>query len=161
MKHAAISDFIKLASGELDAARLSEVEVHLGQCQGCRAEQQQFMAAHEVLGEWTADASPRDVWAAVEKKLDQPVTIVRWRWRIVATWARVAAAIVLGVGLGHVIGRLSLPSSLTTNAPTAQVAELEAADGLMLHALESPASAGLFPAMMDMLKPDDGTEAKP
>ena len=37
MKHAIASDFIKLASGEFDAARLAGVREHIAQCEACRA----------------------------------------------------------------------------------------------------------------------------
>ena len=161
MKHADISDFIRLAGGELETAPRGEIEAHLARCDACRAEQRRFLAVQRSLGEWTVDAGPRDVWTAVEQKLDRSATIILPRWRTVAAWPRVAAAVVAGIGLGHVIGRLSLPSSPTTSAPAAQVAELEAADGLLLHALESPSPAGLFPTVLDMLDPVEGREAVP
>jgi anti-sigma factor RsiW len=159
MKHTTTSDFIKLAAGELDAAQRNEIERHLGECAACREEQRRFLDVHGTLGEWAVDAGAHDVWAPVEREVEHRATIVHKQWRTVASWSHVAAAVLVGIGLGYVIGRLGSTRSPGTNAPAAQIAELEATDGLLLHALESPSSAGLFPAVLEVLEPGKEVEA--
>lgn len=155
MKHVSQTNLIKLAAGELPPEQRREVESHLASCRVCRTAAQQHAVVRDLLGDWAVDAGSRDVWSAIEPKLDEP-RIIRPAWGRVYRLGRVAAVVVLGVGLGYGAGRLmgARPSAPKPTLPVANADEALAKLGF--DAIESPSATGLFLAIV----PDETSAAE-
>ena len=162
MQHIGPIDFIRLASGELPDARRREVEAHLGACEVCRQKYAGFVSVWTMLGAWTVDAGARDQRAAVARKLDARRSVVAPRsWRRAAPVWRIAAALVIGVGLGHLVGRLTWSSPATIEVAALDGAEQQAVEELGLQAMEWPSAAGLFPTVLELIDAPAGEEGRP
>lgn len=162
MQHIGPSDFIRLVSGELPDARRREVETHLGACAACRREHAGFASVQTALGSWKVNTRSRDLRAAVGQKLDVRRSVAPPRsWRRLASAWRIAAALLIGVGLGHGVGRLTWSSLPTIEVAEWDGVEQQAVEELGLHAMEWPSSAGLFPTVLELIDAPAGEEARP
>jgi anti-sigma factor RsiW len=162
MRHVSPEDRVRLASGELSDERRREIEAHLDGCAECRRSQAELAAVRDLLGEWKVDAGPRDMWPAIERRLEDRARVtLRPHWRAAGWLLRIAAAIVLGVGLGHLAGRATLPGGAPRQLASAEEAERQASEGLGLHAIEWPSAAGLFPTVLDLMDAPQGGESRP
>jgi hypothetical protein len=137
------------------------IEAHLEACESCRALYDELAADRRLLGEWDVDAFGRDLWPAIEDRLDEtrPV-LVRSPWSRAAPIMRVAAAIAIAVGLGHAAGRFSRPGVAPEEAWPAATEE-EVAATLGLHVFESPVPAGLYTAVFGVGDAGSGMEVTP
>jgi hypothetical protein len=162
MRHISAEDLVSFASGELSDERRQEVAAHLGVCDACRRSQAEFTGVCDLLGEWTVNTGARDLWPGIERKLDSgmPAFFSR-RWRRAGRILRIAAVLAIGVGLGHLVSRLTWPSDLPITVASLDASEQEATEELGLHAIEWPASAGLFPTVLELTNAPEGGEARP
>jgi anti-sigma factor RsiW len=162
MRHISAEDLVSFASGGLSDERRQEVAAHLGVCDACRRSQDELTAVRDLLGEWKVNVGTRDSWPAIEQRLDSGMpAILSPGWRRVGRILRIAAVLAIGVGLGHLVGRLAWPSDLPMVVASLDATEQEATEELGLHAIEWPASAGLFPTVLDLTNAPEGGEARP
>ncbi len=165
MKHVRKTDLIRLASGGFDDGERSDAEAHLEACEACRTALAEISAVRDLLDEWTVDAGSRDVWSSIEHRLDAPNVVRRRSWRRrVASASRIAAAILLGVGVGHAAGRLTWTADVAEPAPMIAVAtasDEQAAMELGLYVFDSPTPAGLFAMVHDLTNAAGGGEVTP
>ncbi len=165
MKHVSKPDLIRLASGELDGDERSEAVTHLANCKACRAPFEELSAEGSLLDEWTVEVGSRDVWSAIEQRLDQPGTIVRTsRSPRMLNASRIAAAILLAIGIGHTAGRLTWTANVAepVRLATAEPASGErAAEELGLYVFDSPTPAGLYAMVHDLTDATPGAEVTP
>ncbi len=154
MKHVSRPELIRLASGELDDGERSEAEAHVEACEACRTALAEVSALRDLLGEWTVDASSRDAWSSIEQRLDAPSTAgSRSRRRWVAGASRIAAAILLGAGVGHTAGRLAQTTDVAepiSMAAAETASDEQAAEELGLYVFDSPTPAGLYAMVHDL-----------
>ena len=162
MRHVSPEDLVRLVSGQLPDAERLEAETHLRGCEGCRRSRDNIAAVHALLGEWKVDAQARDLWPAVERGLDAGgPAILHPRWAPASRLLRIAAAVVIAVGLGHAIGRLTSSPAAPVSVASLEGAEVQAADELGLHVMEWPSAAGLFPTVLDLSNAPASGEARP
>lgn len=144
--HVSQTNLIKLAAGELPPAETREAERHVASCATCRQALAAQRRVHALLGEWTASASPRDAWPAIEQALDDRSAIrpaFSWTNRL----SRIAAVIVLGAGTGYGAGWLAKPHADRTTADRPAVSAEDALAAVGFEAIESPSATGLFGVM--------------
>ena len=167
MRHVREADLLAFASGELSDARHREIEAHVSACAACRRARAETASVQDLLGEWDVDAADRDAWPAIERRLGAAASArVPRRWHVVARMSRIAAAVMLGIGLGHAAGRLTwtggtLELAATMPASALSAIEHAAADELALYVLESPSSAGLFKTVLELTDASRGEEGAP
>lgn len=106
-----------------DEAR--QVAAHLLSCADCQARADQLADLWRLLGSWETPAPARDFTTDVLARIPRE-TPQRRRWE----YARIAAAIVLAVGLGHLAAR-----TLRTPVPPPPPDAAAAAENLGLDAL--------------------------
>ena len=140
---------------DLSSARLADdapVRAHLEACQECRRRYGEIRAVYDALGSWEVGAASADLWPAIEQRFGRPQSSLR---RPIYTWAipltRAAAAVLIGLGLGHGVARRWGPAS---PAVTPETKEVDAV--LALHILEGPSATGLS-LILDDLR-ETGTE---
>jgi anti-sigma factor RsiW len=153
---------MRLVAEELPDRLRPDLQAHLQTCDLCRAAHAEFSALRDLLGEWTVDVPSRDLLAAIEGRLDAPRPVfLRPQWRAVAKISRIAAAVLIGVGLGHLAGRLSWTTTPQGPVTVAQATEQEMAHELGLGVLESPTPAGLFTTVHDLTDASRTAEVSP
>jgi len=121
--HLSPSQVIAYVGSGLTPADRATCAAHLAACPACVAQVQSQQRLVDVLGDWSSPVgSDADVAAAVLTRLDASQTLQLRPWRLAAA-LRVAAAIVLGVGVGHFGSRwrAAPPTANPTPAPTLDV----------------------------------------
>ena len=106
MSHIADADLIELASGSLPPERRAAVEAHLAGCAPCRDRCEDAAHTWRLLGEWRAPERQRDLAPAVVEaaRREQAAARAASGWRRAR---RMAAAVLLSIGIGHAAGRLA------------------------------------------------------
>lgn len=159
MDHLTEWDLIELAAGQLSGQEQLRARNHLASCLACRTRYDQIAQAWEALGQWNVPAGTIDVWASLQGRLPATSPAVQLRSKASAwLWCgRVAAAVLVGVGAGHVLGRWSLPKVPVT---VAQVSPVEPAvdEGMVarwlyLTSLDTRTPAGIAEAMLRIPEP--------
>ncbi|MCP4590903.1 MAG: hypothetical protein GY842_09165 [bacterium] len=109
---------LRLLGGELDADGSRDLQGHLEVCPDCRAAHKDWGASWDALGEWELTESDIDfsgpVLAEVDAELRRsvPAARLRLRWNVLRrTAASIAAAVLLGVGAGHLVPVRSTPEA--------------------------------------------------
>lgn len=121
MSHPTERQLVEFVTRRLDPKDAGGLTLHLAGCSGCRIRAERLAALYPVLGAWEAPPPPRDFEHAILAAVDEEQrTHLRWR-----EYARVAAAVILALGLGHVAARsfratstLPPPADATTAAQT-------------------------------------------
>ncbi|MBI5865677.1 MAG: hypothetical protein HZB38_14440 [Planctomycetes bacterium] len=151
MKHVRDIDLIELSSGR---AVEDGVREHLERCDDCRLRLEQFRRAHDGLGAWKIESE--DLWPIVAQALDRRRPRGR-RWFYFAGLApmRAAAAVLLGLGMGHVAARVWRPA-----APIASASEQDLDSILALYSVENPSPAGLA-SLFEETPGSDAAEESP
>lgn len=156
MEHVRQTELIQLAANEIADPRRAEVERHLAECPDCQALHAQQAAVWRALGEWTPNVGQRDLVARVESKLAQPPVGLRLPWSSAGRVSRVAAAIVVGVGVGYGAGRTWQPTRPGPLPAVSAEVEQAATKALGVQYLEDPSPAGLYAALPDTPVQFDG-----
>lgn len=73
------------------------VQEHLQQCESCRSHLEGLRQTWDVLGQWTVEQRQVDLTDRILKQAKAGRTIYLWQPR---TLLRIAAAIIVGVGIG-------------------------------------------------------------
>lgn len=156
MSHPSELDLIELAAEHLPEQARRQTEAHLTECETCRRLAAEIAAVHSGLAAWTPQADSPDAWPKIEHLLSAPRPIlVHPAWRR-ASWAiRVAAALLIGIGLGHVAGRLTRPLAAPATLADAESTDAAAAGELSLHVFESTSPAGLFSIYSELMVGED------
>jgi anti-sigma factor RsiW len=108
--HVSPNQVVRFVAGELSADERGVLQAHLAACRACRAQVEAQQALHETLGDWVAEPAGLEVTEATLRLVDAAAALppqgsgASQRSRLVAA-LRVAAAVGLGVGLGHATGR--------------------------------------------------------
>jgi anti-sigma factor RsiW len=103
--HISPSEAIRYVGGELPPAEQAGLERHVAECPVCRACVEEQRELFALLGAWQVRPRTADQAAAVLDRLDAATEGGTRRLNVPAV-LRVAAAVVLGVGLGYAGGRL-------------------------------------------------------
>jgi hypothetical protein len=148
MNHVRDTDAIRLAAGELPANEAREIRSHLARCEACRRRAEEQATLWREIGLWSPEAPVCDVSIAAGPAASQPTTPHR-PWSFAAGISRIAAAVLLGVGVGYAVGRWNVSPS-GQPAPAAQAdSPAPTDDELGLPFLESPSPAGLYATLLD------------
>jgi len=149
MEHVRQTELIQLVAGELATPRRAEVERHLADCAVCRALYAEQQAVWQALEPWQAQGAERDLLAGIAAKLDAPAVVLRSPWSTAGRLARVAAAIVIGVGVGYGAARQG-PGTHSVAVPVAaEDVEQAATEALGIRYFED-LPTGLFGALDDL-----------
>jgi len=95
MEH--LSDRQLLDTLRQDAPAQPAVQEHLKHCESCRSRLHDFQQTWDVLGRWTVEQRQVDLTEGILKRARAGRTIYLWQPR---TLLRIAAAIIVGVGIG-------------------------------------------------------------
>ena len=148
MSHVSVTNLIKLAAGELPEDQRRTIEEHIASCSACRAAFEEHRALRDVLGQWQVTAETSDMWPGVDRRLDnRRLTIIRPVW---ATVGRIAAAVVLGVGVGYVGGRMATHTGTPQQPVAAAVSDEDALSAIAFEFIESPSATGLVPTVLGL-----------
>ena len=123
MKHIYDSEIYQYVSGELPEVKVQQIHQHMAECEACQSRYQDAVALWDTLGRWQVDSSGHQITDRIEalavktepdlgENLTRTIPFVR----SFGTMFRVAAAIIIAIGGGHLLGRYSLP--LSTPVPS-------------------------------------------
>lgn len=76
---------------------------HLDACDACRQRWRSLQESWDTLGKWTVDVPKIDLTDRILGRARPVQTVYLWQPQ---AWVRIAASIVIGVGLGALMGRL-------------------------------------------------------
>jgi len=126
MRHIDDSEIYKYVSGELPEAKVRQIRRHVAECEDCQSRYQDAAALWDTLGSWQIDSSGHQIAGRIEAiaaKTEYERRESRTRTipfiRSFASALRIAAAIIIAIGGGHMLGRYSLPR----NKPVASVTQ--------------------------------------
>lgn len=80
---------------------------HLDTCQRCREHWRELQESWQIVGRWTVDGSGIDLTDRILSQVDVESNIRLWQVRALI---RIAASVIIGVGLGALIGRTGTPA---------------------------------------------------
>lgn len=148
MRHLRDIQLIELASGrtpgEADARR------HLESCAECRRRYERFRGTHDALGLSNVVPATPDLWTAVERRIDHPrPTALSTAWASAQPLLRVAAALLLGFGLGYGTAR-----AWRTEATPADIRIDDVDQALGLHVLARASPIELARTLSELAQPE-------
>ena len=114
MKHISEIEFLHYVGGKLAAQESEQVRRHIAECSDCASRHQQTRQMWHTLGKWQVDSSAHQIAGRVEALAAERQSQHRPVHKVFAAF-RIAAAIILAIGGGHLLARFSAPS----NEPTA------------------------------------------
>ena len=122
MEHISEIKLLDYVAGKLAGAETEQVRRHIAECSDCASRHQQTRQMWDTLGAWQVDSSAHQIADRIEalaveskpqRRPERKVSIP-FRSSVLAAF-RIAAAIILAIGGGHLLGRFSAAS----NEPTA------------------------------------------
>jgi anti-sigma factor RsiW len=126
MGHINDSQIYQYVSGQLPEAEVQRIRRHIADCEVCQSRYQESLALWDTLGQWQVDSSGHQIADRIEAlaaKTESDPGENRTRtipfMRYFASVLRIAAAIIIAVSGGHLLGRYSLSRS----APGPSVAQ--------------------------------------
>jgi hypothetical protein len=127
MEHINDIEFMEFISGRLTSIRNDEVKKHIAACKKCLDHQQELMQLWNKLGQWDVSAAGHDISSRVIADVKKTQYRQKLQPHIVKSdfWVdilRVAALIVIAVGIGQKLGTIStgqkeVPSVLSQVEP--------------------------------------------
>lgn len=121
MEHISENKLLDYVAGKLADSESESVRRHMAQCPDCESRHHQTLDTWNLLGTWQVDTSAHQVADRLAVLVRQNETCGRppikaaIPWRVSMQGAlRIAAAILIAAGAGHVLGRLTTAS----NEPT-------------------------------------------
>ena len=126
MKHVNDIELIEYVAGKLTASRNEEVREHMAACEECSDRERKAIELWNTLGQWNVDTTGHDVAGRItaiaeeaERKQKQGEKNHVLRVRFLPVVLRVAASIIIAIGVGHKLGKYSV----TGNIPRAAALE--------------------------------------
>jgi len=120
MKHVNEIELIEYVAGKLNALGNEKVREHLEACKECSVRWRKEVEVWNTLGQWSVDTAGHDVAGRItalaeeaerEQKQGEKTHVLRVG--LLPVVLRVAASIIIAVGVGHKLGKYSV----TGNAP--------------------------------------------
>jgi anti-sigma factor RsiW len=121
MEHISEIRLLDYVAGRLPGAESELVRRHIAECADCASRHQQTLETWETLGKWQVDSSAHQIADRIEalsaeskhQRRPEPRVFFPLRSSVLAA-IRVAAAIILAVGGGHLLGRFTAASNQQT-----------------------------------------------
>ncbi len=137
MKHVDEIVLMEYIAGNLTASRDGEVKEHLAMCEECSERRREAAEMWKALGQWDVDTTDHDVVGRItvlaenagrEQRQSEKTHILRVRFLPVVL--RVAASVIIAVGVGHRLGKYSVTGKMEPVAVSKNGPEYLAAFGL-------------------------------
>jgi anti-sigma factor RsiW len=126
MKHVNEIELIEYVAGKLNALGNEKVREHLEACKECSVRWRKAVEAWDTLGQWSVDTADHDVAERItaiaeeeERGRKQYRTARGLQIGFLPAVLRVAASIIIAVGVGHKLGKYSI----TGNVPKAAASQ--------------------------------------
>ncbi len=126
MKHVNDIELIEYVAGKLTASRNEEVREHMAACKECSDRWREAVEVWNALGQWSVDTADHDVTQRItaiaeeeERSRKQHKNARDLQIGFLSTMVRVAASIIIAVGVGHPLGKYSVRG----NTPRAAASE--------------------------------------
>ena len=137
MKHVNDIEMIEYVAGKLTASRNEEVREHMAACEECSDRWRKAVEVWNALGKWSVDTAEHDVTERItaiaeeeERGRKQHKNARELQIGFLPTMVRVAASIIIAVGVGHKLGKYSVTGSTPKTAASENRPEYLAALGL-------------------------------
>lgn len=150
MRHADDRDLLALIAGHLPEERRGQVERHVADCAECRGRLEGMRQVHQLLGKWEVTTAGSDLAPAVvaaARREAQAAAAPAWR-RHAPALLRLAAALVLGAGVGHLGARAVRPAGEGVPGVGSEVDATAVAQALSLSVFEEASPAGLAESLL-------------
>ncbi len=129
MKHINDIELMEYVAGNLTESRNGEIRSHLAACEECSARRREAAEMWNALGQWNVDTAGHDVTAGItalaqsggrEQGRGEKTRLLRPGFLPVVL--RVAASVIIAVGVGHRLGKYSVigktePVAVSKNGP--------------------------------------------
>jgi anti-sigma factor RsiW len=126
MKHVNDIELIEYVAGKLTASRNEEVREHMAACKECSDRWREAVEVWNALGQWSVDTADHDVMQRItalteeaERGQKQHKIARDLQIGFLSTMVRVAASIIIAIGVGHQLGKYSVRG----NTPRAVASE--------------------------------------
>ncbi len=135
MKHLSEIEFIEYVAGNLAEARNAEIREHIAACAHCSQRVEQMQKLSDTLGAWEIETAGHGVAdqvpALAQEAKDSETAAVREHIvRFMPQLLRLAASIIIAIGLGHKLGEYSVEGGESQIPYSAEKPEYLAALGL-------------------------------
>lgn len=101
MEHLSDNELLTLLEQASD--RAAALRAHLEVCDGCRQRWRSLQESWDALGAWTVKGPEIDLADRILERAGAVHTVTLWQPQ---AWVRIAASIIIGVGLGALMGRI-------------------------------------------------------
>jgi len=123
MKHVNDIELIEYVAGKLTASRNEEVREHMAACKECSDRWREAVEVWKTLGQWSVDTAEHDVTQRITAKAEeeersrkQHKNARELQIGFLPAVVRVAASIIIAVGVGHKLGKYSVTGSTPKTA---------------------------------------------
>jgi anti-sigma factor RsiW len=136
MKHLDEIELMEHIAGNLTASRDSEVKEHLAMCEDCSKRRREAAETWRMLGQWNVDTAGHDVAEKITAlaksagREQKQTEKAHRRVRFLPVVLRMAASIIIAVGVGHRLGKYSVTGEVEQVAGSKSRPEYLAAFGL-------------------------------
>jgi anti-sigma factor RsiW len=134
MKHVNDIELIEYVAGKLTASKNEEVREHMAACKECSDRWRQAVDLWNALGQWSVDTADHDVTQRItalteeaERGQKQQKIAPKLQTGFLSMVLRVAASIIIAVGVGHKLGKYSVTGSTPKTAASENQPEYLAA----------------------------------
>lgn len=123
MKHINQTEFLEYLAGSLKAPEKERFLKHLAQCHKCSERLKDIAETWDTLGQWNIDTTEHDmtgkiIASAQKTNISQIPLELRRKTKLWPEVLRVAASIIIAVGIGHNIGKYSVPRYVPESTST-------------------------------------------
>ena len=115
MEHVSDIELMEFVAGKLKASRYEELREHMTTCKECSARWRESVKVWNALGQWDVDTADHGVAERItalaeEAERGQKQHRIAHRLRIgfLPVVIRVAASIIIAIGVGHQLGKYSV-----------------------------------------------------
>jgi len=132
MKHISDIELIEYVAGNLAESRAVEIQGHIADCPQCSQRVEQIQKLSDTLGAWEVETAGHDVAERVAAlaQCEQHSAAHERVMKFMPQLLRVAASIVIAIGLGHKLGEYSIEGKKPQIASSTEKPEYVAALGL-------------------------------